>query len=76
MKRRATEEDIGDGWWAYAYIAVGDYGQALQRIESAVNERLSVDQAALVALAGNSWGDPELDAPRFRALLDRLWIDE
>ena len=62
----------GDGWWAYAYIAVGDYGQALQRIESAVDERVSVDQTALFALAGNSWGDPEMDIPEFRAFLDGL----
>ena len=32
-EERATEEGIGDAWWAYSYIAVGDYPQALQRME-------------------------------------------
>ena len=72
---RATEEGVGEAWWANAYIAVGDYGQALQRIESAVNERVSVDQTALTILAENAWADPELDKPEFRALLDGLWDD-
>ena len=76
FEERATEEGVGEGWWAHAYIAVGDYGQALQRIESAVNERVSADQAALATLAANPWGDPELDKPEFRALLSKLWNDE
>ncbi len=76
FEEQATQEGIGDGWWAYAHTAVRDYGGALQRIESAVNERVTVDQTPLFALAGNSWGDPELDSPRFRALLDGLWMDE
>jgi len=76
FEERATEEGIGDSRWAQAYIAVGDYEQALQRIESAVNERIPVDQTALTLLAENPWGDPELDKPEFRALLDGLWSDE
>ncbi len=76
FEERATEEGTGDAWWAQAYIAVGDYERALQRIESAVNERVSLDQTALFALAGNSWGDPELEEPEFRALLDGLWDDQ
>lgn len=47
-----------------------------QRIESAVNERVTLDQTPLITLAGNSWGDTELEKPEFRALLDGLWIDE
>ena len=75
FEERATAEGIGDAWWASAYIAVGDYGQARQRLESAVNARLAIDQTALIALASNSWRDPELDKPEFRELLDSLWID-
>ncbi len=76
FERRATQEGIGQAWWATAFVAVGDYRQALQRIESAVNERVSVDQAALATLAANPWGDPELDRPEFRDLLDGLWDDQ
>lgn len=47
-----------------------------QRIEPAVNERGTLDQTPLVTLAGNSWGDTELEKPEFRALLYGLLIDE
>jgi TolB-like protein/Tfp pilus assembly protein PilF len=76
FEEQATQEGIGDGWWALAYIAVGDYEQAMERIESAVDKLVTLDQTPLFLLASNSWGDPELDTPRFRALLDNLWIDE
>jgi hypothetical protein len=76
FEERATDEGVGEAWWANAYIAVGDYGQALQRIESAVNGRISVDQIALTLLGQNPWGDPELERPEFRELLDGLWNDE
>ncbi len=75
FEERALAEGVGEAWWANAYIAVGDYDQALARIESAVNGRVSVDQAALCAFAANPWGDPELERPEFRALLDGLWDD-
>jgi len=39
----------------------------------AVNGRSPVDQTALIALARNAEGNPELDKPEFRALLDGLW---
>ena len=76
FEERALAEGVGDAWWANAYIAVGDYEQALQRIESAVNNRISADQAALANLAANPWGDSELEKPEFRSLLDNLWDDE
>jgi len=76
FEERAIQEGIGNGWWAYAYVAVGDYENALQRIESAFDERVTVDQTPLFSLASNMWRDPELDTPRFRELLDNLWIDE
>jgi len=75
FEEQATQGGIGDGWWALAYVAVGDYGQALQRRESAVDTRVTSDQVALVRIAANSWGDPELDGPEFRELLDCLWLD-
>jgi hypothetical protein len=75
FEERATEEGIGDAWWAYSYIAVGDYPEALQRMESAVNRRLSVDQTPLTMLWGNPWGRPELETPEVRELLDGLWDD-
>jgi len=75
FEERAIRERISDGWWALAYVAVGNYEEALQRIESAVSERVTLDQTPLFLLSSNSWGDPELDTPEFRELLDHLWID-
>lgn len=76
FEEQATQEDIGDGWWAYAHVAMGEYDKALQRIQSAVNRRVNADQVALLILAANTWRDPQLDAQEFRALLDSLWIDQ
>jgi Tfp pilus assembly protein PilF len=73
FEQRAAAEGIGDAWWATAYVAVGDYEQALERLELAVNGRSPVDQTALIELARNTEGNPELDKPEFRALLDGLW---
>ena len=73
FEQRAAAEGIGDAWWATAHVAVGDYEQALERLELAVNGRSPVDQTALIALARNAEGNPELDKPEFRALLDGLW---
>ena len=73
FESRAEEEGIGDAWWAYAYAAVGDREQSLERLRSAVNERSSVDQTPLTMLRANPWGDPDLDTPEFRELLDGLW---
>jgi len=75
FERRATEEGVAEAWWAQAYLGVGNYGHALQRIESAVRERVSADHIPLVILAANPWSDPELERPEFRELLDDLWDD-
>jgi len=75
FEREASENPVRDAFWVRAYIAVGDYEQALQRLESATRNRAPGDLAPLAALAANPWKDPELDRPAFRELLDGLWID-
>jgi TolB-like protein/Tfp pilus assembly protein PilF len=75
FQKRAEVSTASDTQWARAYIAVGDYDAALLSIESAVNDRSSADLASLAELAANSWGDPMLDEPEFRELLDALWVD-
>jgi len=73
----ATEDQpVGDAIWARAYMTIGDYEEALRRVESAVADRVPTDFAALAELAANPWDDPELASPRFRALLDGLWDDK
>lgn len=75
FEERAVQEGVGDSWWAHAYIAVGEYEQALERVQSAIRERVSVDQTALVNLAANPWGDTELEQPEFQELFSELWDD-
>ena len=75
FEERATREGVGDGWWAHAYVGIGDYARALERVESAIRARVPVDQAALVNLAANPWGDPELETPEFQELFSQLWDD-
>ena len=76
FEESAAENPVGDAWWARAYLAVGDYEQALQRLETAVEERELTDLASLSSLAANPWGDPILDEPDFQELLSGLWDDK
>jgi adenylate cyclase len=75
FEEQATQAGVSNTRWAQAYMAVGDYQQALRRIELAVNERFCLDQAALAFFAANSSGNAQLSSPEFRALLDSLWDD-
>jgi TolB-like protein/Tfp pilus assembly protein PilF len=75
FEQAANEKPVGDAVWIRAFIAVGDYEQALQRLESAVQSRTSIDFLALAMVETNPWRDPELEKPAFRNLLDGLWND-
>ncbi len=76
LEQLASEDPVGDANWVRAYIGVGDYDGALQRLGSAIRNRSPTDLAALAGIAANPWGDPELEKPAFRALLDDLWLDK
>ncbi len=67
---------MGDAVWIRAYMGVDDYEGALRRLESAIRNRSPTDLAALASIAANPWGDPELEKPAFRTLLNDLWLDE
>lgn len=73
LQNLAREQPVGDAVWARVYLAVGDNEQALQHLTAAVAERSSTDLPTLSELATNPWGNPTLDQPEFRALLDHLW---
>ncbi len=68
-----AQEPAGDALWARVYLALGDAEQALQRLESAVRTPVPTDVATLADMAVNSLGNPILDRPEFRELLDGLW---
>ncbi|MCZ6761163.1 MAG: tetratricopeptide repeat protein, partial [Gemmatimonadetes bacterium] len=76
LEERALEEPVGEASWVRANIAIGDYEQALQYLESAIRERVPTDVGTLAELAANAIGDPALETdPRFQELFSRLWDD-
>ncbi len=53
FEQKADDDSVDEGAWVRAYIAVGDYEQALQRLESAFDNRTLIDVATLTELATN-----------------------
>ena len=76
LEEVAEKTLVGDAIWAAGYIAIGDFDQALQRIQSAVRDRVPTDFVTLTGVAANSFSIPELERPEFRELLDTLWIED
>jgi tetratricopeptide (TPR) repeat protein len=69
----AKDQPVGHAVWARAFLATGDSEQALIHVAAAVTERASTDLPTLSELAENPWGNPILDEPEFRELLNGLW---
>ena len=65
---RAREE--GNVQWARLYLALGNYEQALQRLEAAINDPAS--ERAWGTIRANEYSDPVLDEPRFAELRSQL----
>jgi tetratricopeptide (TPR) repeat protein len=75
FENAARETPASDAVWVMAYLAVGDDERALERLESAVNNRVLTDFAPLTMLQSNPWDDPVLDRPEFRKLFTGLWSE-
>ena len=73
LTERAQETSIGEAVWALAYIALGDYDQALTRLRAAMAAPSSASYVTLLEIKANPWADPVLDEPRFRDVLSGLW---
>ncbi len=67
---KAREELIGNVFWARAYVALGDYEQAFQRLEAAINDPVGERQWGTIK--ANEFSDPILDEPRFVELRNQL----
>jgi len=68
-------ETVSQAAWAMACIALGDYEQALQRLESAIGNPETIGGATsiLYQLAANPFGDPALGGPQFQEVFGPLW---
>ncbi|HEX6994902.1 MAG TPA: winged helix-turn-helix domain-containing protein [Gammaproteobacteria bacterium] len=75
---REIEEDsagrhIGPGLAAMMRLAVGDYAGARELLDEAIAARADgMDPMPLFLIARNSWADPVLEQPEWRALRERL----
>ena len=70
-RARGTNGNVGDNIWAMAYLALGDYDEALQRLESLMDDD-SVAYAQLGQIKANDYNDPVLEQPRWQELRDRI----
>ena len=71
LEERSRVSPVTDAMWASAYMSLGDYDQALQRLEMAVDNE-EADLVTLGQIKQNAFGDPVLNEPRFRELRDRI----
>ena len=64
---------LGNAVWARFHLALDEPGEALLRLNAAVQERFPGDAPTLADFVANTLGNPILDQPEFRVLLDGLW---
>lgn len=75
LEERSEESPVGEAVWALADIARDDYEQALQHLEAAMATPSSASYVTLIEIKANPWGNPVLDEPRFREVLNGLWSE-
>ncbi|MGI9257320.1 MAG: hypothetical protein ACR2QQ_00660 [Gammaproteobacteria bacterium] len=71
LQTRAQERPVNAALWALMYVAMEDYDQALDSLESAVDDE-APDWVTLGEIKANPYADPVLDEPRFQTLRDRI----
>ena len=57
-------------------LALGDYEEAFERFEAAIDDPAAnggISLQLLADIAANTYSDPALDGPRFQELLSRMW---
>lgn len=75
LEERAQESPVGDSVWALGHIALGEYDQALTRLEAAMAAPSSANYLSLMEIRANPWALQELDEPRFTEVLNDLWSE-
>ena len=73
LDMRRNEQVVGSAHFAVAHMALGDYEQALQRLETAVDSRAPHELIPLMEIKANIWADPVFEEdPRFVDLRSRI----
>ena len=74
----AADHPAGEGDWAAAYLATGDYEKGLSRLNRALDKTLAGEGDEgywnLVFILRNIYSDPVLDRPDFAELRSRLQL--
>jgi len=80
LEMQVREMPVNDALWAMAYIGVGDYEEARERLANAIDNQVpsgafsfAVFRIPFTNLKSNAWRDPELDKPEFQELRDRIF---
>jgi len=73
FQKSAIDRPVGDAVWARAYLAIGDYEQMRERLESALSNRVATDLPTLTEFSSNTWNVPELAQPAYQELFSGLW---
>ena len=76
LQKMDARESLGNAVWARFYLALNEPGEALQRLEAAVQVRFPGDAPTLADFAANTLSNPILDQQEFRDLLDGLWASD
>ena len=71
MQERARTGPVNAALWAQIFIALEDHDQALEWLETAVNDE-APDLVTLGEIKANPYANPILEEPRFQALRDRI----
>ena len=73
FRELAADQHVDSSVWAWAYMGVGDYDEALNQLNAAA-ENLEYLRIAWVAfyIRQNTWSDPMLEQPEFVEVRERL----
>ena len=71
LKELDQETSVSNAVWAMAYLAQGDYDEAVIRLQAAIDEQVP-NVFTLAEIKANPYQDPELDEPRFVGLRERI----
>jgi predicted Zn-dependent protease len=76
LEQRDDERGVGHGFWALAYVALGDYDTALSEVEIAIEEGALADAIGLAFVRDNGLKNPVLDSdPRWLDIRERIAPD-
>jgi hypothetical protein len=77
IRVRAADRYVDPVIWAWAYMGVGDYDEALNQLNTAAeNPELIQDNGRSFYIAVNIWSDPMLDTPAFVEVRNRLALTQ